>query len=429
MTPSATGVSLVEVPATHRGAVQLGDPRYQTDPAGVFGRLRQAHGSVAPVLLHGDVPAWLVLGHRELAHVTTDTDTFARNSTRWRLAPELPADWPLWPMVGGGQAGDSLLYTEGDTHRRRAGAMSAALETVDLIEFRARCEEFGEELLGRFAGAGEAELMAQYAQLLPVMALGWTLGVPADRSADLVDGFTAMLSGGQDAIAGQQVARDVVTELVRHTRTAPSVNVTSRLAGHPAGLTTDQLIEDLMVAIIAGHQTTAYWIGNALRLMLTDSRFTNTLTRGRLPVSQALREVLWEDTPTQIFAGRWTTRATELGNHRLPAGDLVLLGLAAANTDPHIRPDAASGMRGSRAYLSYSHGPHGCPVPAQHLSEIIATCGIEILLDRLPDLALGHPPEELRWQPSVWMRGLTALHVRFTPAPPVTGHPGGIPWT
>lgn len=427
----STAPGLVELPASHHGAIRLGDPRYAATPAAVFEQLRRAHGPVAPVLLHGDVPAWLVLGYSELHRVTHDTATFARSVTRWRLASQLPPDWPLWPVVGGGQAGDSLLYTEGETHRVRASAMAAALSSVHMGEFHARIEELADQLMASFAPAGEAELMHSYAQLLPVMALGWAWGVSPDTADELVGGFTAMLSGGPDAIAGQQRARDVITALIHATRARarPAATVAERLAAHPAGLTDSQIIEDLMVAIIAGHQTTAYWIGNGLRLMLTDDRFTNTLARGRRPVSEALREVLWEDTPTQIFAGRWTTRAMDLGSYRIPAGDLVLLGLAAANRDPHIRPDAGSGVRGSRAYLSYSHGPHGCPDPAQQLAETIATVGVEVLLDRLPDMTLACSPEQLSWQPGVWMRGLTALPVRFTPAPPTLGYTGGVPWT
>ncbi|MGW7521743.1 cytochrome P450, partial [Streptomyces sp. NPDC054796] len=159
-------------------------------------------GDVATFLLHGDVAAWLVLGHRELTHVSTVTATYARDSRRWRLAPVLPADWPLWPMLGGGQAGDSLLYTEGEAHRQRSEANTAALGSVDPIEFRARTEQFAEQLLSAFAPAGEAELMSRYAQQLPVMALGWALGVPAHQGDALVAGFSAMLSGGPVARGG-----------------------------------------------------------------------------------------------------------------------------------------------------------------------------------------------------------------------------------
>ncbi|MFF4285592.1 cytochrome P450 [Streptomyces sp. NPDC001633] len=419
---------LVELPDSHRGAIMLGAPDYHRDPAEVFSALRRTYGPVAPVLLVGQVPAWLVLGHRELTQVTTDTRLFARKAARWRLREQLPADWPLWPMLGGGHTESSLLYTEGDEHRQRAGAVSRALASVDPVEFRAQCESRAEDLVDSFTHSGRAELMAHYALLLPVMVMGWALGVPTEEHRDLVAAFADQLAGGDRALAGHQHIRRTMQELVRRVRERPSADVASRLAADPVGLSDEQLCQDLIVTILAGHQTTAYWMGNATYRMLVDRRHTDAFIRGRLAVSQALREVLWDDTPTAIFAGRWTSRPARLGHVTIPAGDLVLLGLAAGNCDPHLRPEPGAGMRGSRAYLSYSHGPHSCPDPARDLAETIVTAGIEVLLDRLPDLHLACSPEQVRWQPSVWMRGLESLPVTFTPTPPTTRYAGGTPW-
>lgn len=47
------------------GLTRLYGPDAATDPIGIYSRLRKQHGPVAPVLLEGDIPAWLVLGYRE----------------------------------------------------------------------------------------------------------------------------------------------------------------------------------------------------------------------------------------------------------------------------------------------------------------------------------------------------------------------------
>ncbi|MEU7148645.1 cytochrome P450 [Streptomyces sp. NPDC045456] len=441
MPDTSPAIAGIAVPASHQHAPLLGDGSYQHDAGGVFRELYQAHGPIAPVLLPGRVPAWLTLDHRTLRRVTEDTVTFARNTLRWRLGPLLPSDWPLWPMLGGGQAHDCLLYAEGEAHRQRAGALSAALDAVDHGEFAARCQHISEHLLARVAPAGAAELMADYALQLPVLVMSWALGVPEEDSRDLPAHFAAMLSSGPEAISGRQRAREVVERLVARVRRRPGADVASRLAEHPLALSDRQLAEDLLVTYIAGHITTAYMIGNTAWLMLTDDRFTDTLRRGRLSVSDALHEVRWNDTPTQVFAGRITTRVTELGNYRIPAGDLVLLGLAAANTDPTLHPDPAntdpaldsapapaSGVRDCRAYLSYSHGPHSCPRPARDLSEVMASTAIEVLLDALPGLSLACHDSQLRWAPTIWMRGLLALPVQFAPTSLSLGHPKGLPW-
>ena len=46
-----------------KGAVPLSGPRFHTDPAQLYRDIRREHGPVVPVLLPGDVPAWLVIGY------------------------------------------------------------------------------------------------------------------------------------------------------------------------------------------------------------------------------------------------------------------------------------------------------------------------------------------------------------------------------
>ncbi len=204
-------------------------------------------------------------------------------------------------------------------------------------------------------------------------------------------------------------------ELVEEKAAHPGDDVASRMLAHPAGLNHDEIMRDLRVMLIAGHQPTSYWMSNALRLMLTDERFAASLSGGRRSISQALNEALWEDTPTQIFAGRWATRDTQLGGQRIAAGDMLLLGFAGANADPSVRQSDGRPAEGNRAYLSYSYGEHGCPFPAQEAAEVIATTAVEVLLDRLPDLRLAVAEHALVWRPSAWVRGLVALPVSFAP--------------
>ncbi|WP_354642554.1 cytochrome P450 [Kitasatospora camelliae] len=396
----------------HPDAAPLYGPRFQTDPGGVYRELREAHGPVAPVELAGGVPAWLVIGYRELQLVTSQPKVFGRDSSRWHLWPSIPADWPLKPMMA---PVPSLLYTEGAEHQRRSAAVTDALAAVDPYELRKFCEDIADRLIDAFAGRGEAELVAEYAHQLPLLALCRMFGLGEDDTPLLIRALLAMLDGGADAQAGAQQLLDVMLSLVRRRRERPTVDLTSRLLEHPAGLTDEEVMRDLRVLLIAGHQTTAYWISNALRLMLTDERFAASLSGGRRSVAQALGEALWEDTPTQIFAGRWATRDTQLGGQRIAKGDMVLLGFAGANTDPTVRQEDGRPAEGNRAHLSFSAGEHGCPFPAREAAEVIAGTAIEVLLDRLPDLRLAVTESALVWRPSAWVRALVALPVAFTP--------------
>jgi cytochrome P450 len=188
------------------------------------------------------------------------------------------------------------------------------------------------------------------------------------------------------------------------------------LLQHPADLADQEIVLDLLVILSIAHQPTTNWIGNTIRLMLTDARFAATLSGGRASAGQALDEVLWQDTPTQNSIPRVATRDTHLGGQRIRAGDLIVLGLAGANADPRVCPDG-DGAVGNRAQMSFSHGEHACPYPAPELAQVIAETSVEVLLDRLPDLTLAVPAGSLEWRSSVWVRGLTSLPVTFTPAP------------
>ncbi|MCX4746491.1 cytochrome P450 [Kitasatospora sp. NBC_01287] len=402
----------------HRAAAQLYGPRFQTDPAQVYRELRAAHGPVAPVELAGAVPAWLVIGYRELRLVTGQPGLFGRDSSRWNAWPRIPADWPLRPMTA---PTPSILYTEGAEHQRRSAAITDALAAVDPYELKKHCERLADRLIDEFAGRGEADLVTEYAHRLPLLVLCWMLGLDSVQAPVLIGGLVDMLDGGARAQQGGQTLLRMMVDLVEDKRAAPGVDITSRLLVHPAGLDDDEVMRDLRVLLAAGHQPTAYWIANALRLMLTDERFAASFSGGRRSVGQALTEALWEDTPTQVFAGRWATRDTRLGGQRIAAGDLVLLGFAGANADPAVRqPDGAT-AEGNHAHLSFSHGEHRCPFPAQEAAEVIAGTAVEVLLDRLPDLRLAVAEHALVWRPSAWVRALVALPVAFTPSTSVGG--------
>ncbi|MER5477926.1 cytochrome P450 [Streptomyces sp. NPDC002734] len=399
----------------HQEAVRLTGLEYQQSPSQLYRALRREHGPVAPVLLEGDIPAWLVLGYSEVTYVTQHDELFARDSRRWNQWGGIPQDWPLLPFVG---YQPSVLFTEGDEHRRRAGVITQALEGVDQFELALNCRLIADELIARFAGSGDAELMTGYAHALPMRAVVQMCGMPASGTdtRQLVDDLRISLDAaeGDDPVAAYGRVAERLRQLVNDKRAAPGPDVTSRMLAHPAGLTDEEIVQDLISVIAAAQQPTGNWIGNTLRLLLTDERFAVNVSGGRLSVGEALNEVLWLDTPTQNFIGRWATGDVQLGGRQIRAGDCLVLGLAAANSDPQIWPEGHVGAENA-AHLSFSNGEHRCPYPAPLLADIMARTAVETLLDRLPDLMLAVDPKELTWRPSIWMRGLTELPVHFTP--------------
>lgn len=393
--------------------VRLRGPEHTTDPAGHLEKMRAEHGPVVPVLMDADVPAWLVIGYRELHHVLNTPSVFARSSARWNAWDRVPADWPLLPMV---IQVPSVLFAEGEEHRRRSRAITDALSAVDPHELRAVTVRMADRLIDTFCGSGSVDLRTAYTARIPALVLAWVYGLEDRRGDELARIMTAMIDGGPDAMAAQRELMARMAHLVAERRAAPGPDAVSRLLAHPVGYTDDELTAELVVVLGGGNQPTGEWIGNALRLMLTDERFSASFAGARSSVRAALNEVLWEDTPTQIHAGRFAVHDTELGGRRIGRGDMVLLGLSGANQDPSVR--AGLPAEGNNAHLSFSHGAHRCPFPAQDIAETVAATAVEILLDRLPDAELAVAPHELRWRPSPWVRGVSSLPVTFTPVSP-----------
>lgn len=394
---------------TPAGAVPLYGPRFAGDTDELYREMRREHGPVVPVVLEGGDPAWLVIGYREAHRVLTDGRLFARDPYRCHGADYVP------PQAVGYLPG-LLMFLDGEVHTRRVGAVTAALAEVDQFRLRSDGERFADRLIDSFATAGEAELMTEYAYRMPVLVVGGMLGLPESALLGVAEDMKTMSDGREDAVDafGRFVA--TMTALLKSKRAEPGPDVTSRLLASSAGVTDQELIQDLLVVVSGSQDNTANWIGNTLRLLLTDDRFALTLSGGRRSIGQALNEVLWEDAPVKTAPGRWATRDTELGGRTIRAGDVVLVGLAGANTDPRVRPAVHGGAAGNHAHLAFSTGEHGCPHPAPELAEVMAQTAIEVLLDRLPDVRLAIPESELEWRPAFHVRGLSTLPVRFTPS-------------
>lgn len=422
---SAASASGGSCPAhTATAPVPLSGPAFHTEPQALYRDMRHSYGPVVPVELPGGFPAWLVVGYRELHQVTSDGELFPRDVGLWNQWEHIPEDWPLLPMVG--RPMPSIYFTAGAEHRRHSALVVPALEAADMNEIRGHCEELADRLVDGVCARGAADLVADFAEPLPVLVLARLVGFPDEEGRDIARVLKDLADGGPGAQEAYGRFGEHMRHLVAVKRAAPGDDVTSRMLADPEPFTDEEYALDLMAITAAGHLTTADWISNSLRLMLTEDEFAESLVGGRRSVGEAMNEVLWEESPTQILAGRWAVRDTRLGGRDIRAGDMLLLGLGAANTDPLVRQEMGVGRAGRHpgngAHLAFSHGEYRCPFPAQEIAETMARTGIEVLLDRLPDLELAVPAQDLVRRPSAFLRGMNALPVRFAPVH-TTGDP------
>jgi cytochrome P450 len=402
----------MEIPATHVNAARLYGLEFAVNPAGLYQELRRRYGGVAPVLLEGDVPAWLVLSYREAHFVLSNPQLFGPDSRRWNLRDQLPPRWPLMPFVAWTP---SVLHAEGAEHQRRSGALSDMLDSIDRTDLTRLSERLADRLVDGFADGGKADLMTQFAQQVPFRLVARLNSIPEDEIAATAIDMLIAATQGPDSIEAYKRGVERIAKRVREFRARPDSGLGAVLVSHPAKLTDEEATMDLLMVMKSAQQPTSDWIGNTLRLMLTDDQFSLTLQGGRSSVDQALNEVLWKDTPVQNMVGPWAIHECEVGGQRIHTGDMLVISLAAANADPQVHPGSFGNVSINRAHMSFAHGDHACPFGAPEVAEIVAKTAVEVLLDRIPDVELAVPPESLEWRESPWDRGLKSLPVTFTP--------------
>ncbi|MFD3656454.1 cytochrome P450 [Streptomyces sp. NPDC058620] len=389
-------------------------PEAENDPAGLYDKLRAEHGPVAPVLLHGDVPAWLVLGHSENLHMTRTPSQFSRDSRRWRALQDgsVAPDHPLAPIFTWQPV---CVFADGANHERLRGAVTDSMARIDTRGVRRHVNRFSNRLVNDFCLKGTADVVSQFAEHLPMMVMCAIFGMPEEYDDRLVQAARDMTRGTETAVASNAHVVSALSRLVQRRRADPAPDFASWLLEHPASLTDVEVTEHLRLILIAAYESTANLIANVLRMVLTDPRFRARLSGGHMTVPEAVEQTLWDEPPFTAVFGRWAVGDTELGGQQIKAGDALLVGIAAANTDPHVRPDLSANMEGNRAHLAFSGGPHECP--GQDIGRAIADVGVDALLMRLPDMELGVEESELRWIGNIMSRHLVELPVKFAPGP------------
>ncbi|WEO98440.1 cytochrome P450 [Streptomyces sp. FXJ1.172] len=384
------------------------------DLGDLYERLREEHGSVAPALLHDDVPMWVVLGHAENLHMVRSSSVYTRDSRIWTPLAEgaVKPDHPLMPHIAWQPI---CSHAEGDEHQRLRAAVTAAMATIDHRSMRRHIGRYTQGLVNSFCERGRADLVAQFAEHLPMAVMCEILGMSDEYNDRMVQAARDALKGTETAIQSHAYVMDALSRLTTRRRARPEDDFTSHLITHPAALTGDEVREHLRLVLFAAYEATANLLANALRMVLTEPGFRAQLSGGQMTVPEAIEQSLWDEPPFSTVLGYFAKQDTELGGQRIRKGDGLLFAPAPGNLDPRIRPDLSASMQGNRSHLAFGGGPHECP--GQDIGRAIADVGVDALLMRLPDVQLDCEEEELRWRSSIASRHLVSLPVRFEPKP------------
>jgi cytochrome P450 len=384
--------------------LDLTDPAVVADPYPHLVALRSA----APLAWHSGMRTWLATGHAEAGAVLRD-----RRLGRV-FGPRTPeGDWDTFNWLHA----DSILDSEPPKHTRLRRLVAGAFGRGHVQRLAPRIEELAAGLLADLPDA-EFDVLADYAEPLPVLVIAELLGVPeADRhhlrpwSQAIVRMYEVDRTPEVEAQARQASAEFAayVEQLAADRAAAPGEDLLSDLVQARDGsdrLSTHELVATAVLLLNAGHEASVNGFGNGLHSWLTAPErpavdVTDAAARARL-----VEEFLRHDSPLHLFERTAKEPATVAGVELQP-GDKVAALLGAANRDPAVfaDPDRFDPTRDPNPHLAFGAGIHFCI--GAPLARLELEVSLRTLLARFPALEV----VEARRRPTFVLRGFERLVV------------------
>lgn len=381
-----------------------------------YAALRQA----SPVFLSqpdGQLPMWYVTGAREVEEVLLDSERFARDPSR--IDPQFAA------MLGGEQSiaflNDHMLNRDGESHRRLRRLVNKAFTLKAVNAMRPRIEQIAESLLDAVGPSGRMDVVSHYAFPLSITVIAELLGVPAqDRDDFRRWSHMIVRQVGHDLSELQRCYNEFASymlALIDRRRAYPADDLVSALAQveeEGRMLSRSELCSMIALLIIAGHETSASMIGNAVHTLVQHPDALVRLRDEPALMPDAVEEFLRYDSSVERAMVRFVTRDTELAGQPLRRGQFVVAVVGSANRDEVMctNPERLDITRPACPHMSFGKGTHYCLGASLARQEL--EIALNTLLRRCPGLQLAVDPSAVRWRYVPNFRGPDALPVRWS---------------
>jgi cytochrome P450 len=405
--------------ATTTRKYDLYSDAFRGDTYATFARMHENDPVFCQPGIDGETPIWFVTRYEDAEAVLLDDERFVRDP-RLALPPDqLREQVPAFvPFID-----SNMLNRDGDDHRRLRRLVSKAFTPRMIERLRPRIQEIADSLIDRVAGAGEMELVADFAFPLPITVIAELLGVPAAERARFREWSAAMVTPALAAAEAEHADAlltafvDYLLALFVERRREPGEDLVSALVAVEDGgdtLSEEELCSMVALLIVAGHETTVSLIGNATLALLTHPEQRALVERDRSVLPRAVEELIRYDGPVERTLNRWAAVDVELRGQKIRRGESVIVVLGAADRDPERfeEPDELdlAAERDAR-HLGFGRGSHFCL--GAPLARLEAEIALGTLLRRLPGLRLAVSQAELRWRPVPLFRSLVELPVAW----------------
>jgi cytochrome P450 len=390
------------------------DPAIRRDPWALYAQGRRDH----PVFLHEGLPLRVasVFRYADVQAILRDDVGFSNTFPLQRQLPGATEEDVPAP---------SMLGTDGADHARLRGLVNKAFTPRIVRQLEPRMREVAKELVGKACAAGEVDLVQALTYPLPVTMIAEMIGVPTEDRArfkawsdEAVASLGLAFLGGFDEARMQRQRqllgemRDYLVPLAEQRKQSPKEDLLTGLvqAEHEGSrLGHDEMIQMVVLLLVAGNETTTTLIGNAVLELAARPAVAEALRREPAGLDAAIEEVLRWSSPVQ-FDPRRVTRAIELHGVKLEPDDYLLCWIGSANRDESVfdRADEFDAARAKNPHIAFGFGAHYCL--GANLARLEARVALEALLGatRAIELATDAP---LPLHPSPVFRGVTRLPV------------------
>jgi len=349
---------------------------------------------------------WNVYGHPEIEAILRDPATFSSDTTR--LVPKDLMPDPDYDLSTG-----SILQLDPPLHNKMRKLVSRAFTPKVVGDLEPRIASITRELLDAVPAGDRLELVEHLAYPLPVIVIAELLGVPAsdrylfkgwvDKMFDSANQVSLVKKDAeQDAaiqasMEGQKALADYLGVHVDERRKQPREDLLTKLVEAELDgerLSRSEVVNFANILLLAGHITTTMLLGNVVLCLDTHREWDERVRADRSLVPATIEESLRYLTPFAAVA-RTTMREVEVGDVTVPADQMLLCWVAAANRDERVfrDPDTFDPLRAENPHLAFGRGIHFCiGAPLARLEGRVA---LDILLDRYPVLRTipGEPPK------------------------------------
>ncbi|MCF2126466.1 cytochrome P450 [Strepomyces sp. STD 3.1] len=379
-------------------------------PPAAYDPLR-ATRPLARVTLFDGRPVWLVTGHTTARRLLADQ----RLSTD-RTRDGFPATSARFTAVRG--RSPALLGVDDPEHRAQRKRVIPEFTLKRAAAMRPRIQEIVDERLDAMIAQGPpADLVPAFALPVPSMVICALLGVPYADHDFFEEQSRRLLRGPrpEDTLEARGRLESYLGELVDRKREEPGEGLLDDLVRQQlseGALDRDQLIAFAVILLVAGHETTANMISlGTFTLLRNPGRLAELRADpGLLPGAvEELMRVL------SIADGllRTAVEDIEVAGQTIRAGDGVVFATSVINRDETVypEPDTLDWHRPARHHVAFGFGIHQCL--GQNLARAELEIALRSLFERLPELRLAAPAEEIPFKPGDTIQGMLELPVAW----------------